>query len=287
MDRRQLQIFQQVAVLANFTRAAEALHMAQPAVSIAIKKLEQELGVPLFNRVDRRISLTEPGRTLLRRAEKILAEFKLAKDELKDLEALSTGQVRFDTPAMLGSYYFPEKIAAFRRAFPGIHLHVTAEGTQRAEEMLIDGSIDMAVVNVGAHSSLIESRYLVKEEVVVCAAKDHPLTKVSEVDSSLLQAYPLIVYHQGYHLRQILNQLAAAADGQVEIVLETDILRLMVEMLTRGEGVGICLRRLVEVEKGLCAIPFRKPEYIELGIGWKKGAYLSRANQALVDFLTS
>lgn len=285
MDRRQLQIFRQVAHSESFTRAAEVLHMAQPAVSIAVRKLEQELDSLLFNRVDRRISLTEAGRALLVRAEHILAEFKLAQDELRDMQALKTGQVRLDTPAMLGSYYFPQKIAAFRQEYPDIDLRITAEGTQRAEQMLLDGTTELAIINVEEHSELIESRYLIKEEVVLCMAPTHPLASETYIDAGQLKMQPLIVYHQGYHLRKILNYLVSSAEVEPEIILETDILRLMVNMVSAGLGVSLCLKRLVDAEEGVVGRPFSDPQNIELGIGWKRGGYLSRANQAFVDFL--
>lgn len=287
MDRRQLQIFRQVALSESFTKAALELHMAQPAVSIAVKKLEDEIAAPLFNRIDRRISLTAAGEKLLYRAERILSEFQQAKDELRELEALKSGQVRLDTPAMLGSYYLPEKLIAFRRAFPGINLHVTAEGTQRAEQMLLDGSTDMAIVNVNQHSDSIESNYLLREEVVLCMASNHPLAGRHSINFNDIKDEPLLVYHQGYHLRQILNHLESQAGCKANIIVETDILRLMVSMVASAEGCCLCLRRLVEAEKDLIALSFTEPQYIELGIGWKKGGYLSPANRAFVEYLIS
>ncbi|WP_299771210.1 LysR family transcriptional regulator [uncultured Pseudoteredinibacter sp.] len=285
MDKRQLQIFRQVAISQSFTKAALELHMAQPAVSIAVKKLEEELSTRLFNRIDRRIELTAAGEKLLHRAERILVEFQQAKDELKELEALKSGQVRLDTPAMLGSYFLPEQLIAFRRAYPGIDLHISAEGTQRAEQMLLDGSTDMAIVNVQQHSEQIESRYLLKEEVVLCMASDHPFADRTAVDFLDIKEEPLLVYHQGYHLRQILNRLESQAAHKANIIIETDILRLMVSMVASGEGMCLCLRRLVDAEKDLVSVSFNEPQYIELGIGWKKGGYLSPANRAFIDYL--
>ncbi|MBB6520776.1 LysR family transcriptional regulator [Pseudoteredinibacter isoporae] len=285
MDKRQLQIFRQVAISQSFTKAALELHMAQPAVSIAVKKLEDELATPLFNRIDRRIGLTAAGEKLLFRAERILSEFQQAKDELRELEALKSGQVRLDTPAMLGSYYLPEKLIGFRQAYPGIDLHITAEGTQRAEQMLLDGSTDMAIVNVRQHSELIESSYLLREEVVLCMALDHPFAEKTAVDFHDIKDEPLLVYHQGYHLRQILNHLEAKSGHKANIIVETDILRLMVNMVASGQGMCLCLRRLVEEEQELLALPFHEPQYIEMGMGWKKGGYLSPANRAFVNYL--
>ncbi|MCV6615108.1 MAG: LysR family transcriptional regulator [Cellvibrionaceae bacterium] len=283
MDRRQLQIFLQVARCHSFTRAAEELHMAQPAVSIAVRKLEQELDTALLQRGDRRVSLTEAGRALSVRAARILEEFAQAKAEIADLQALKTGQVRLDTPAMLGSYFFPHRLRAFRQAYPGINLRISAEGTGRAEQMLIDGSIDMAVVNVAQHSEQIESRPLSREPVVLCMAPDHPLAGRETVSAGDLQQQPLIVYHQGYHLRQILNRLLGGAPAN--IILETDILRLMVELVAAGQGLSLCLQRLVDKEEHIVGRPFNEPQLIELGIGWKRGAHLSQANRAFVEFM--
>lgn len=285
MDKRQLQIFRQVAINQSFTRAAEQLHMAQPAVSIAVAKLETELAVKLLNRIDRKVSLTDAGRALLVRADKILDEFEQATNEIRDLQVLNSGEVRFDTPAMLGSYYFPEKLALFRQAYPNIQFQITAEGTRRSEQMLLNGETDMAIVNMAGRSEAIESHQLVKEEVVLCVAKNHVLAQSPSLRLIDLQQQDFIVYHQGYHLRQIFQRLAGEAMMKPNIVLETDLLRLMVSMLSQGLGVGLCLRRLVDAEPSLIAIPFDTPEYIEMGIGWKRGSYLSRANRTFVEFL--
>lgn len=285
MERRQLQIFRQVALCASFTRASEKLHMAQPAVSIAVAKLEQELEVKLLNRGDRKIGLTDAGRALLRRAERILDEFEQASNEIKDLQALNTGEVKFDTPAMLGSYFFPEKLSQFRREYPNIRFQITGEGTRRSEQMLLNGETDMAIVNMHAHSDAIESHHLVKEEVVICVAEGHELAGEENVMLADLEHYNFILYHQGYHLRQIIQRLAVAANLNLNIVLETDLLRLMVSMVSQEMGIALCLRRLVQAEPNLCAVSFAQPEFIEMGIGWKRGSYLSRANRVFVDFL--
>jgi len=285
MDKRQLQIFRQVAINYSFTRAAEQLHMAQPAVSIAVAKLEAELAVKLLNRVDKKVSLTDAGRALLVRADRILDEFEQASNEIRDLQVLNSGEVRFDTPAMLGSYYFPEKLALFRQAYPNIQFQITAEGTRRSEQMLLNGETDMAIVNMVGRSQAIESHHLVKEEVVLCVAKNHVLAQSLSLSLKDLQQQDFIVYHQGYHLRQIFQRLAREAMMKPNIVLETDLLRLMVSMLSQGLGMGLCLRRLVDAEPSLVAIPFDTPEYIEMGIGWKRGSYLSRANRVFVEFL--
>ncbi len=287
MDNRQLQIFHQVAKWCSFTRAAKALHMAQPAVSIAIKKLERELDVVLFNRVEKKVELTYEGRVLLLHAERILAQFQQAQLEIAELRGLEAGEVRLGTSVMLGCYYFPEKIARFRQLYPNVRVQVIGEGTQRSQQLIQDDEIDVGVVNLthGAVGAELESHPLVREEVVVCVPRDHALAGRRRIPFAALAEQNLIVYREGYYLREIIDSLSLELGTAPRIVVETNLLRLMINLVQAGEGVSICLRRMAEQEPGLVGVSFEQPVLLSLGIAWKRNQYLSKASRAFVDFL--
>lgn len=285
MDNRQLQIFYHVASLCSFTKASKALHMAQPAVSIAVRKLEEELGVVLFNRADKKVELTYEGKALFIHAERILAQFQQARQELKELRDLATGEVRLGTSVMLGSYYFPEKIAEFRNLYPNINLQVIGEGTQRSQQLILDGSIDVGIVNMKSVTAEIEARPLLKEEVVACISPSHKLAKRSKIHFSDFIEENLIVYRKGHYLRELIEEQCRYYGVQPNIVVETDLLRLMMNLVQSCQGVSICLERVIEKEEGIVGVSFTKPIYLELGVAWKSNHYLSKANNAFVEYL--
>lgn len=286
MDNRQLQIFHSVVTEGSFTRAAASLHMAQPAVSIAIRKLEGEFGVSLLNRADRKVTLTAEGRALFAHAERILAQFQQARMEMTELQELERGEVRLGTSAMMGSYYFPEKIAQFRQRYPHINVAVFGEGTRRAQQLLLDGAIDMGVVNMKDLPPELEAYSLVeREEVVACVVPDHPFAKKKRVTFAAFANEPLIIYREGYYLREIIESLSKQHGVEPCIGVETNLLRLMTSLIQQGQGVGFCLKRVAEQEPDICGVPFKEPIFLNLGIAWKQNHYLSKANRAFIDFL--
>ncbi len=286
MDRRQLQIFQKVAVEGSFTKAAKQLHMAQPAVSIAVRKLEEELGLTLLSRADKKVSLTSEGETLLRHAHTILNQFQQAQLEMSELQVMERGRVNLGTSAMMGSYFFPEKIAAFRQQYPHITVSVIGEGTRRAQQLLLDGVIDMALVNVEGASEELEVKPLgVPEEVVACVAQSHPLASHKNISFTDFLAESLVVYREGYYLRELIESQGQALGIEPRIGVETNLLSLMINLIEQGQGVGFCLKRVVEQEAKLRAISFEDPIFLQLGFAWKRNRYVSKANRAFMDFV--
>ena len=118
MNTRHLLYFSTLAQTGNFTQAAKQLHIAQPALSIAIKKLEHELDLQLFHRNDRRITLTGEGTVLLEHARRVLQQIEDARLAMEELKGLEKGEVCLGVPGMLGSYYFPERFMAFKQRYP-------------------------------------------------------------------------------------------------------------------------------------------------------------------------
>lgn len=285
MNIRQLQIFQAVATLKSFSRAAEQLHMAQPAVSIAIRKLEEHLDLQLFVRAHHQSRLTAEGVALLGHANLLLQQVKVAKDEMEDLRGLEKGLVRFSTTAMLGSYFFPPVIAAFQRLHPGIQFEAINEGTAGVRKLLDNQSIDMGVVNLEEADHELEVAPLLRDEVVACVAEGHPLSKSKTLPMKYFLQQPLVLYRDNYFLRQFLDRQSKRLEQPLNIALETDLLGMIVELVRVGNGATISLRLAAEREPGLVPISFEQPVFLSLGMGWKRAGHLSMANRAFLEFL--
>jgi len=188
MDRRMLQVFREVVRQGSFTRAAEKLYIAQPAVSITIRKLEEELELTLLNRLEKQVTLTTEGESLLRHAEAILAAFAAAETEMAELRDLSHGEVRIGIPPMLSSYYFPRIIGAFRQQYPNLQLSVNGEGAANLLRMIRRGEIDMAVIAGAEVPDGLQGQQLLREEIVACVPAGHPLAGLPSVSLAALCA---------------------------------------------------------------------------------------------------
>ncbi|BFM10467.1 LysR family transcriptional regulator [Simiduia litorea] len=285
MDLRQLKVFIQVVESGSFTRAAEKLHIAQSAISVSVQKLEHELGLTLFDRAERRPRLTAEGEVLFSRARKLVEEFQKTQQEMRELSGGERGTVRLGTSAMLGSYYLPEQVIAFRQRYPHINFQVVGEGTSRAQTQLIAGEIDMAMVNLVNLPAELEAFPLVTESVVACVASSHPLAKQKTITFEQFAREPLALYGAGYYLRELVDQQSKLVQVKPNIVLETNILRLMTSLVMAKGAVGFVLERVVKEEAKLKAIGFDKPLTLSLGIAWRKDSYLSVANKRFADFL--
>lgn len=285
MDIKPLRYFLAIAKSASFTRAAEQLNVAQPAVSMAIKKLETELGLTLLHRSDRKISLTDEGQRLLLHAEKIVQATDDALLEMKELKGLNQGEVRVGIPSMLGSYYFPPILMAFRHRHPTINLKVIEGGTWQLQRMLEQGELDLSVIVAETLPEGLETHRLLKEEMRVTVAKDHPFSRLDSVTPEVFFDEELVMFKEGYFHRRVVDRLAKETGKHPKIGFETNLIPLIKSITQQGFGVSTLLSMVVENDDELISRPFNPPIWLDLGIAWRKGGYLSQANQAFLDFV--
>ncbi len=285
MDLKQLRYFHEIVRLGSFTRAAESLYVAQPAVSIAIRKLEAELELTLFHRHDRKVTLTDEGQRLLPHAQRILQTFHDAQLEMQELKGLNRGEVRVGIPGMLGSYYFPPILMAFRHRYPHLNLIVLEGGTWQLQQMLEAGELDLAVIVRDFVPPEVEARTFLREEMRVIVARDHPLASKSSISLQEFFQEELVMFRPGYFHRKIIDQLAHEAGVNPNIGFETNLLPLIKSIIKQGFGISTLLTMVVKEDTDLVDLPFTQPLWLDLCIAWRRDGYLSCANRAFVEFV--
>jgi DNA-binding transcriptional LysR family regulator len=285
MDIRSLRCFQTVAREKNFTRAADKLHLAQPAVSMSIKRLEEQLGLKLFHRNERRISLTDEGERLLLHADKIIQAVADAELEMLELTGLTQGQVRVGIPSMLGSYHLPELLMGFRHSYPDLQLSVVEGGTTHIRQLIEQGELDIGIVVDDQDSDQLEKLHLLQEEILVCVNTDHPLANQSSVDYQSFLAEELVLFKEGFFHRQVTEALAKRYQITPNITFETNLIPLIQSIVRQGFGISALLGHAINDAGDLVGIPFSEPLTFNLCIAWRKQRYLSRANRSFVDYL--
>ena len=286
MNLRQLKVFVEIVRQGSFTRAAEHLHIAQPAVSISLRKLEEELDLTLLNRHEKQVSLTAEGENLLRHAERILDNLTIAETEMAELRGLSRGEVRIGVPPMMSSYYFPLIIREFRKRYPHLQLSVTGEGAANIRRMITRGELDMGVIAGQASLEGLEAQHFLREEIVACVPLDHPLAGRTAITLPEFLAEPLILFKKGYYIREWIDESIAARNLHPQVVFETNLFSLVRSLIRERLGISTFLRMALRDTPELAAISFDPPQYLDLLIAWKSDRYLSRANRAFIDFLT-
>ena len=273
MDLRKLQIFVRVAQLGNFSKAAEDLHMAQPAVSIAVRKLEETLGITLFDRSGRGARLTAEGQLLLQKAQSILSDVDNLTNTIGAMSALERGELTIACPSMLATYFLPNLLSGFLANYPGLKASVTQAGTTRVEQMLLADEIEIGVttsLNSPAEGEL-EIIPLIHEQMVLCVAENHPWATHTEIAIEQLDGLPMVVYESGYFIRSKLDQLCATKSIQPDFRMQTNFLPLLIKMVKEGLGATVGLRIMGVEEPGIIGIPLRPHTQVSMALAKRRG----------------
>lgn len=290
-DLRALEIFVSVTERGSFTAAAMALQLAQSAVSQSIANLESRLGQPLLIRGTKGVSLTPAGETLLVHARSLLQQAQRAALAMAELDGLVKGEVRIGVSSMLGSYYFPPLLMAFKARHPDITLSVIEGGTLSLRKMIDNGELDLGVIveeHPGSATSGLVSQHFLREEMVVCLPNDHPLATREHISLEAFFAEELVVFKRGYFHRDFIERLASQHGLIPSIAFESNLIALNKAIVSRGFGITTFLKRVVEddrEENNLTAISFSEPAWLDLSLAWRRERGLSRAEQAFVDFV--
>ena len=284
MDLRQLRFFLEVAESGGFTRAADKLNTAQSAVSLAIKKLEDELEVKLFDRRDRRVSLTVEGETLVKNAKDIFRRVAQARQEIADLRGLLSGEVQVGLTPVLSSFFFPKIISTFKRQFPALKISVTGDSASNIQRKIESGTLDIGILE-GKISEQLDSHHLLREEVVACVHRYHPFAKKKTCTIRELLAEPLVQFQKGYYIREIIDELAVKEGLVPTVMAESNLLSLVNSMVKEELGLAFMLKMAVGNDPDIVKVSCDPPIYLDLAIAWKKQSPLSPANRAFVNFL--
>lgn len=240
MELRQLVYFEAVVRCEGFTRAAASLHVAQPAVSAQIRRLETELGVTLLARTTRRMSLTSAGELFLARTRRILAELDAARSDLDELAAVLRGRVTLAATQVLGAFDLPAALATFSVRYPGVALSLRSGLISQLLAALDAGEVDLVLGPI--HTDLAD-RYsaepLVGEQLVLVTAPGRRLASSGRVALADLRDEPFVCLPADSGLRTILDAAAAAAGFQPRVQFETHSPNSIRELVSAGLGVAL------------------------------------------------
>jgi DNA-binding transcriptional LysR family regulator len=287
MNLKALKCCVEIARQGSFTKAAQTLHIAQPALSMAVTRLEEELGVVLFNRAARQITVTAEGQCFLRRVETALLELDMARQELRDMSQLISGEIKLGVPPMFGIKYIPLLLGSFRQEYPGITMTVIEGSADEIGRLLESREIDVALLEARRVGSAWDSVLLGTDEMVLCMAPDHALASEPFLEPHHLQDAEMVVFDQSFLQRFLLDSFCQAAGVSYRIALQSNFVSLVTKATYDGMGISTLLRSVQQSESGIVGIPFKPAQVMSFRLCWRANEYLSLANRRFVDFAQS
>ncbi len=287
MKRIQLEYFVRVVEEKSFTKAAERLFISQPALSKSIRALEQELGVTLFRRDPRELSLTGEGEIVYRYAMDILSYWKARTEELTAALEQGKGTLRFGLPPSVGSVFFSRVLHEYGVKFPQVNIQIFEGTSKKIETMVTEDQIDLGVVIEPYENPHMRLKTVYRSDVVLAVSQKHRLARRATVDFAELKEEPMLLVSKEYMFHDQVLAHCAQAGFVPNVTFTTSQWDLLLEMTAENHGVTLIGRPLVEklYRDRICCVALREPEFPwTLGLICKKCKALTGAAKSFWNF---
>ncbi len=285
MEIRTLRAFVEVVRQGGFSPAAKVVFATQSTVSKAVKQLEEEVGIPLLDRVGSRSTLTVAGEVVYRRALTILAERDDLITELDELRGLKRGSLRLGLPAVATSAMFAPLFLAYRSRYPGIDIRLVEHGGERLEELLRSGEIDIAASLLPV-SHEFDWQEVRSEPLMALVPADHPLAGREAAELPSLKDSPFILFEPGFALNRLILAACRRRGFEPTVAARSSQIDFMAELVAVGLGVAFLPRGMAEKldRQALHRVLLQEPQTeCRMVMIWRRGAYLSHAAQAWLE----
>jgi len=286
----QLELFLVAAKLKNFSRAADQMAISQPAFSAQIIKLEKILGVPMFERIGRRIELTEAGKVFERYSQKTLSTLREGKQAIDDMTQNVVGALRIGASTTIANYVLPEYLGSYNKLYPKCKIELMVNNTNQIEQSLLRSEIDMGLVEGPIQNTQRVSSYLFREdELVVVFSKSHRWKNRHSVTLEELQEEPLIIRERGSGTRKVFMDAIDPAQGNLNIAMELGNTEAIKRSAESNIGVAVISKSAVEHELKDKTLKFARIENFpierRLSLIILKNKYISNPLKAFIKLL--
>ncbi len=273
MNLVQLKYFQAVCIYQTVSAAAAYLHISQPSLSNAIKELENEFGVILFQRYHRGMKLTPAGEVLFKMCQDLLSRAEQLENIMNDL-GKERKNLRLGVPPMIGSLFLPHIYREFLPEHPEIRLEITESGRQELLQKLSEDYLDMVFL---PHDRPLDPGLSVlpidQLEIVCCTTKNHPLSRLKTVSPSALADVPLVLFKNSFFQTEEIKKWFAVEHVTPNILLQTEQLSTVLTIISNHIAAGFMFRHLIETHQDFVPIPMQTPLFVNVSLVWKKDAY--------------
>lgn len=284
MEIRQLEYFLMVRKLQSFTRAAERLYISQPAITNAIRSLEAELGVVLFDRSQKQAILTAEGRIFEKHVEQIMSGISSTINEINALKTMSAGNLVVGLTPLGGIKEPLQLIKGFSDKFPDITIRFKEGNTDALVELLLEDKIDVAFLTEDGNP-LLSYFPLTTEELLVCCSTDHMLRRRNSVKPEELEGDRLLLPASDCSYRQMIIDMFEACNTLPEIRYETQHIQTLKSLVAVGCGITILPESICMSSNDLSIMPLNPPLLMRPFLSYKTNKQHSKAAEGFIEFV--
>ncbi len=287
---RQLKVFECVARRLSFTRAAEELHLSQPAVSGQVKELEGHAGLALFEQLGRRIYLTPAGTEMLRQSRAIIQQFRDAEEAMQLHKGVAGGRLNISVISA-GDYFLPRLLAEFMRRHGGVAVNLMVNNRADLLRQLAENTTDLAIMVRPPADSDTQNAAFAPHPYVIVAAPSHPLARARRIPLSALAREPLIVREMGSDTRASMMEAFAGWNVRPRIAMELRSTETIKQAVMAGMGIAFLSAHTVALERRVGELVVLDVQHFPLMLNWyvvhRSGKRLAPAAAAFKEFLLS
>ncbi len=283
MNLRDLQYLVAVADLRNFSQAADKCFVSQPTLSNQIRKLEETLGITLFERNNKRVIPTETGEQIVSLARKILHQVDIMHDVAKSSKDPLAGRFRLGAFPTLSTYLFPTLVPKITKALPQLKLVLIEEKTQALLDRLKRGELDAALLALPIHDDQLEVLTLFDDAFLLAVPPAHALAKHKQINQSDIHGEKLLLLEEGHCLRDQALEVCHLAGSEEEQDFRATSLETLRQMVKAGTGITFMPNIAIQPnEQGIHYVPFQKPApHRTIALVWRK----TSVRRAVIDKL--
>jgi DNA-binding transcriptional LysR family regulator len=288
MNFKELNIFVTVAEQRSFTKASEVLFIAQPSLSKAVQKLEEELDVTLLDRSNRNLKLTEAGKVLYQKSKEALSAVESIPIAIAELSEVVTGHLKIGLSPIIGMLFFPKIAEKYNKRFPKVTLDFLEEGSLVIGKQVERGELDIGFVVLPTESDYIQSKSIYKDEFVLCVSSQHALSHATSISLNSLRDEQFILFVKGWALHGVVTQACKGAGFTPSISYESAQWDLVLELVSVNLGITVIPRILAHKLSGIdiVSIPIVNPSIQwNIGIVTNNKSYQSLALKEFVKIV--
>lgn len=279
MELLQLQYFIRVAHLEHMTEAAESLYVTQSSLSKTIQRLEQSIGVELFDRIGKKLKLNAYGQAFLPRAEKALFELEQGQQQLLDMSKSRQQSIRL---AVTNASTLPQILHTFRERYPHTPLHVQMCATEEMEQLLQSDEVDFGFASLPINDERLDYEIVCDDPILIAIPRQHRLAQHRTEPLPLIELADekLVGVKKGYHTRDLVDQACQNAGFVPQYIFEGNEPARLGAFIEAGIGIGfIPASGIPAASDQLCLVASEPPLFRQIVLVWQRDKYISAAAQ--------